>query len=133
MKNILLLLFISIFISSSVGIKEENFVCFSIFLHVQLMSIYQRFIEELTETMFTNNIILISTESEEDVYSSAGIIMKYLSQINKKVTVVLDEDTLLNIAQKLNSSPAIFFTVGKRSSTFLANVVQFLRKNIQHF
>ena len=83
--------------------------------------------------MFTNNIILISTESEDDVSSSAGIIMKYLSQINKKVTVVLDEDTLLNIAQKLNSSPAIFFTVGKRSSTFLAKVVQFLRKNIQHF
>ena len=75
--------------------------------------------EALTETFYTQNIILVSAEHGLD---NTRMIMKYLSLQNKRITVVFDEEDLIQMINRIKAIPAVFFCVGKKSSSFVSKV-----------
>lgn len=76
-------------------------------------------LEDLTETLYTENIILVSADY---VLDDTRMIMKYLSSKNKRTTVVFDEDDLIQMTYKIKAIPAVFYCIGMKSSNFLSKV-----------
>ena len=79
--------------------------------------------------------MLIPTEKADVSISNAIELVKIISSETARISVVMDEDVLLDIIEQLGSIPALFIASGKKAPEFLEKVLKFkiLKKLFPHF
>ena len=68
--------------------------------------------------------MLIPTEKADVSISNAIELVKIISSETARISVVMDEDVLLDIIEQLGSIPALFIASGKKAPEFLKKVLK---------
>ena len=83
---------------------------------------FQTFIQHLTESLFIENVVLVSTESGDMSTATAIKLVKRMSRRRTRISAVMDEAALTRILRDLGAMPAIIVAIGKQAPRFLAPV-----------
>ena len=83
-------------------------------------------VNELSEKLFVKNVILISTEDQDQSRIDSIMLLKQMSKNILKISAILNEKILLKSIWKMDEIPTLFVVIGSQSSKFLSKVSTFL-------
>ena len=88
--------------------------------------VFKDLVNELSEKLFVKNVILISTEDQDQSRIDSIMLLKQMSKNILKISAILNEKILLKSIWKMDEIPTLFVVIGSQSSKFLSKVSTFL-------